>query len=208
MNQKSRTSDFIFFLVFAAQKQIFLENLWSSSSSFHIEVVPTFSTTPEQPAIHSNRLDYKDGIFWFFVLEKKTLLHPHWVLRYPALTDAHPRWRLLWTGGLGIRGRGGDGTLVCGRTWGCVWGRRRGQGWNLCWCWGHVCQVGSAWGRGSAPLQPPLLQSQFLLDFLHFSSQLPPFSFEALPLSLAYCPVSSPGEPGLKCHQEHLFVDF
>ena len=128
--------------------------------------------------------------------------------RYPALSDALPRWRLLWTGGLGVRDRGGDGTLGWGWTWGCFWGSRGGQGWDLGGRGGHVCQVGSAWGRGPAPLQPPLLQSQFLLDFLHFSSELPPFSFEPLSLGLAHCPVSSPWEPGLKCHQEHLFVDY
>lgn len=127
-----------FFLVFAAQNQNFLEKL-GSSSSFHIEVVPTFSTTPEQPATHSHRLDYKDGIFDFSSWKKKTLLHPNWALRYPAQTDAHPGWRLLWTGRLGIRGRGGDGALGWGRTWGSVWGSRGGQGRNLGWRWGHVC---------------------------------------------------------------------
>lgn len=146
--------------------------------------------------------------FWFLVLEKKetTLLHPCWVSRYPALLDTLPKWRLLWTGGLGVRGRGRDGAWDW--TWGFIWGRRRGQGWDLGWRGRHVCQVASARGKRSAPLKPSLLQSQFLLDFLHFSSQLPPFSFEALPLCLTHCPVSSPWEPGLKCHQEHLFVDY
>lgn len=33
--------------------------------------------------------------------------------RHPALADALQRWRLLWTGGLGIRDRGRDWTVCC-----------------------------------------------------------------------------------------------
>ena len=40
------------------------------------------------------------------------------------------------------------------------------------------------------------IQSQFLLDLFHLGAQLPALGFEALSLSLAYRPVSSPREPG------------
>lgn len=103
---KKQDLRFFSFLVFAAQKQIFLENLWSSSSSFHIEVVPTFSTTPEQPAIHSNRLDYKDGIFWFSSWKKRLYCIPtgfwgtqHW--RTPIRGGAYSGLE-AWGSGAGV----------------------------------------------------------------------------------------------------------